>query len=71
MRVTLSLTKAEFDVVCRGVAKVLIDENCKSRRRLAGWKATRLYQVADELEGKLQQIEDQMKEMQRAKDRAK
>jgi hypothetical protein len=65
MKVSVCLTKSEFDIVRRGISSVLVEENAKSGRRRAGWKATRAYLVAEELEKKLLQIQDQMKEMMR------
>ena len=56
MTITMTVTKAELDIIVRGVSVVLVDENTKSGARHATWKATRAYQVAEALEHRLQKL---------------
>jgi len=65
MKVTLTVTKAELDIIIRGLSVVLVEENEKSGRSFTGWKATRSFLVAEALEARLERL---LKECSHAKD---
>lgn len=59
MKVTLTVTKAELDIIIRGVSVVLVEENAKGSRRFAEWKATRSFLVAEALEERLTRLSEE------------
>jgi hypothetical protein len=60
MKITLTLSKAEFDVIRRGVSDVLADEAHKGYRRMRGGKISRAFRVADGLDTRLNRIAEQL-----------